>query len=226
MDEARWKIVEEAFSRAIELPEETRRSAVEQMCAGDASLVQDVLKLIEEDQRANTLLDSNIDHVAQALLDFGHLPSLVRQQIGPYRLMKLLGEGGMGVVYLAERTDIGGIVAIKLLRDAWLSPMRRERFRVEQRTLAQLNHPSIARIYDSNTLEDGTPWFVMEYADGLPLTEHWSRHEGTLRDTLELLRRICEAVHYAHNHAIIHRDLKPSNILVNEQGNIKLLDFG
>ncbi len=226
MDEAKWKIVEDVFSRAIDLPVETRRSAVEEMCAGDESIVHDVLELLEEDARDHPLLDSNVDRAAEALLDLGQLPSLVRQQIGPYRLLKLLGEGGMGVVYLAERTDIGGHVAIKLLRDAWFSPMRRERFRVEQRTLAQLNHPSIARIYDANTLEDGTPWFVMEYADGLPLTEHWKRYEGTIREGLQLFRKVCAAVQYAHDHAIIHRDLKPSNILVTADGEVKLLDFG
>jgi serine/threonine-protein kinase len=185
-----------------------------------------VLALIEEDLRDQPLLDSGIDQAAGNLLQFGPLPSLVRRQIGPYRLLKLLGEGGMGVVYLAERTDIGGLVAIKLLRDAWLSPMRRERFRVEQLALAQLNHPSIARIYDSNALRDGTPWFVMEYADGLPLTEHWKQHGGSIREGLQLFRRVCEAVRYAHDHAIIHRDLKPSNILVLEEGTVKLLDFG
>ncbi len=160
------------------------------------------------------------------MIDLGRLPSLVQKQIGPYRLLRLLGEGGMGVVYLAERTDIGGQVAIKLLRDAWLSPMRRQRFQIEQHTLAQLNHPSIARIYDANTLEDGTPWFVMEYAEGLPLNEYLHTHTASIRERLELLRRVCEAVEYAHSHAIIHRDLKPSNILVNDNGEVKLLDFG
>jgi serine/threonine-protein kinase len=226
MDETRWKAVEDIFSRAADLPTPLQRAAVDEMCAGDESLAAEVLELLEEDRRANPLLDSNVDEAARALLDFGPLPSLIRQQIGPYRLLKLLGEGGMGVVYLAERTDIGGLVAIKLLRDAWLSPMRRQRFRVEQLTLAQLNHPSIARIYDSNTLEDGTPWFVMEYAEGLPLTEHWKQHEGTVRECLLLFRRVCEAVQYAHDHAIIHRDLKPSNILVTSDGAVKLLDFG
>jgi eukaryotic-like serine/threonine-protein kinase len=226
MDPAKWKAAEEVFSRAVDLPTELQQSAVEEMCGDDASLIVDVLALLEEDRRDQPLLDSGMDQAAGNLLQFGRLPSLVRRQIGPYRLLRLLGEGGMGVVYLAERTDIGGFVAIKLLRDAWLSPMRRERFRVEQLALAQLNHPSIARIYDSNTLEDGTPWFVMEYADGLPFTEHWKQCGGSLREGLQLFRRVCEAVRYAHDHAIIHRDLKPSNILVTSEGAVKLLDFG
>jgi serine/threonine-protein kinase len=230
MDESRWQQIQQIFEQAVELPRSTQPSAVATLCGGDEALQAEVLQMLEADARADPLLDSGLDHAAFAVLDFGALPSLVEQQIGPYRLIKLLGEGGMGIVYLAERTDIGGQVAIKLLRDAWFSPMRRERFRTEQLTLAQLNHPAIARIYDSNTLEDGTPWFVMEYADGLPLNEYWAKFKmeraGTLRDCLRLIRRVAEAVQYAHSHAIIHRDLKPSNILVIETGEVKLLDFG
>ncbi len=226
MDELRWQEIQEIFARAADLPQASQRAAVEEMCGDDDDLMNDVLEMLAEDARANPLLDASLSETALAALDFGPLRSLIQQQIGPYRLLELLGEGGMGVVYLAERTDIGGKVAIKLLRDAWLSPMRRQRFRIEQLTLAQLNHPSIARIYDSNTLEDGTPWFVMEYAVGLPLTDHWSRHGGSVRACLLLMLRVCEAVQYAHSHAIIHRDLKPSNILVSDAGEVKLLDFG
>jgi serine/threonine-protein kinase len=234
MDEQRWQQIQDVFSRAVDLPREAQHSAVEEICAGDESLRSEVLEMLAEDAVANPLLDASLDETARAVLDFGPLPSMIKREIGPYRLLSLLGEGGMGVVYLAERTDIGGKVAIKLLRDAWLSPMRRQRFQMEQLTLAQLNHPSIARIYDSNTLEDGTPWFVMEYADGLPLTDYWNKKglangeaDGrTIRDCLRLMRRVFEAVQYAHSHAIIHRDLKPSNILVSEAGEVKLLDFG
>ena len=226
MDEGRWQKVQDVFGRAADLPRRLQQAAVDEMCGGDEALIRDVLEMLEEDACVNPLLDGSLSDTARAVLDFGPLPSLIQQQIGPYRLLELLGEGGMGVVYLAERTDIGGKVAIKLLRDAWLSPMRRQRFRIEQLTLAQLNHPAIARIYDSNTLEDGTPWFVMEYAVGLPLIEHWSRFGVALRDGLRLMLRVCEAVQYAHSHAIIHRDLKPSNILVSDAGEVKLLDFG
>src|SRR5688572_3584109 len=138
----------------------------------------------------------------------------------------MLGEGGMGVVYLAERGDLGSKAAIKIRRDAWLSPARRERFAVEQRTLAQLNHPSIARLYDADTLPDGTPWFVMEYVEGVPLTAFCDTHASTIPERLRLFRDVCEAVQHAHRHAIIHRDLKPSNILVTQDGTGKLLDFG
>lgn len=226
MDESRWQQIQQIFEHAVALPRELQPAAVAELCPGDEALQRDVLQMLEEDARANPLLDAGIDQTARAVLEFGSLPSLVEKQIGPYRLLRLLGEGGMGVVYLAERTDIGGQVAIKLLRDAWFSPMRRERFRMEQQTLAQLNHPAIARIYDANTLEDGTPWFVMEYADGVPLNEYWAKHAGSVRDCIRLIRRVAEAVQYAHGHAIIHRDLKPSNILVSDSGEVKLLDFG
>src|SRR3989449_5746996 len=116
----------------------------------------------------------------------------------------------MGVVYLAEREDLGSVAAIKILRDAWLSPDRRERFASEQRTLAQLNHPAIARLYDADTLPDGTPWFVMEYVEGVPLTEFCEHHASSIPERLRLFRAVCEAVEHAHRHLIVHRDLKPS----------------
>ena len=117
-------------------------------------------------------------------------------------------------------------VAIKILRDAWVSPARRERFNAEQRTLAQLNHPSIARLYDADTSPDGTPFFVMEYVEGVPLTEYCKAQKCTIPERLRLFREVCEAVLYAHQHAVIHRDLKPSNILVKGDGSVRLLDFG
>ncbi|HYU37206.1 MAG TPA: serine/threonine-protein kinase, partial [Gemmatimonadales bacterium] len=137
-----------------------------------------------------------------------------------------LGQGGMGVVYLAEREDLGSVAAIKILRDAFLSPERRERFASEQRTLAQLNHPAIARLYDASTLPDGTPWFVMEYVEGVPLTTFCEEHASSITERLRLFRAVCEAVEHAHRHLIVHRDLKPSNILVTPDGSVKLLDFG
>ena len=130
------------------------------------------------------------------------------------------------MVYLAEREDLKSLVAIKILRDAWLSPARRDRFAREQRTLAQLNHPSIARLYDADTLADGTPCFVMEYVEGIPLTDYCNKYQCSIERRIQLFRAVCEAVLYAHQHAVIHRDLKPSNILVKSDGSVRLLDFG
>ena len=163
--------------------------------------------------------------MAHDLLE-GDLGALPRTEFGPYRLEAVLGEGGMGVVYLAERSDLGSRAAIKILRDAWLSPARRERFTSEQRTLAQLHHPAIAQLYDADVLPDGTPWFAMEYVEGVPLTEYSRSRVQSISDRLRLFRAVCEAVQHAHSHAVIHRDLKPSNVLVKADGTVKLLDFG
>jgi non-specific serine/threonine protein kinase/serine/threonine-protein kinase len=148
------------------------------------------------------------------------------QQFGPYRLKKVLGEGGMGVVWLAEREDAGNLVAIKFLPHAGLSPARRERFAREIKTLAKLKHPLIARLYDAGTLADGTPWFVMEYVEGIRFTDYCRREERPVEERLRLFRSVCEAVQYAHGQEVIHRDLKPSNILVEQDGTPRLLDFG
>jgi len=171
MDSARWERIQSLFHQVADLPAPDRRSFLTTACGGDDGLVSEVLALVEEDTRASSLLDRDLAHVAHQVLDEDVPASLPFKEFGPYRIKQVLGEGGMGVVYLAQRTDLGSLVAIKILRDAWLSPARRERFASEQRTLAQLNHPSIARLYDADSLDDGTPWFVMEYVEGVPITE-------------------------------------------------------
>jgi eukaryotic-like serine/threonine-protein kinase len=226
MDSTRWERIQSLFHDVADLPEPEQRTFLKTACGDDEELAAEVLALVEEDARGSSLLDRDLAHVAHDVLD-GEVPlSLPFKEFGPYRIKAALGEGGMGVVYLAERTDLGSLVAIKILRDAWLSPARRERFASEQRTLAQLNHPSIARLYDADTLDDGTPWFVMEYVEGVPLTEYCSEHACSIEKRLQLFRAVCEAVQYAHQHAVIHRDLKPSNILVKPDGTVRLLDFG
>jgi serine/threonine-protein kinase len=169
-----------------------------------------------------SVLDQDIAKVTEDLFS----DATILRDFGPYKVRRLLGQGGMGVVYLAEREDLGNQVAIKILRDAWLHPSRRERFDSERKVLAQLNHPCIAHLYDANTFSDGTPWFVMEYVEGMPLTEYCEKYRCGIDRKLQLLRTVCEAVQYAHEQAIIHRDLKPSNIFVKSDGSIRLLDFG
>src|SRR6185503_9974423 len=183
-------------------------------------LVDEVLALLDEEARTS-LLDQDVAAIAHDVVLPRRSLSFDPEQFHPYRLQRPLGEGGMGVVYLAERLDLGSQVAIKILRDGWLSPARRERFQSEQRTLAQLNHPGIARLYDAHTLADGTPWFVMEYVDGVPLTEHCTTRRSSIPDRLTLFRAVCDAVQYAHDLGVIHRDLKPSNILVKSDGSVR-----
>jgi eukaryotic-like serine/threonine-protein kinase len=226
MDSARWHRIQGLFHDAADAPQAERRACLEAACGDDEELIVEVLAMLDEDASGHSLLDRNLADVAQETLAKAVPLSLILQEFGPYRILKLLGEGGMGVVYLAERKDLGTQVAVKVLRDAWLSPARRERFASEQRTLAQLSHPSIARLYDADTLEDGTPCFVMEYVDGVPLTHYCRQHDCSVEQRLQLFRSVCEAVQHAHGHAVIHRDLKPSNILVKSDGSVRLLDFG
>ena len=226
MSASRWERVQTVFHLAADLPEAERQSYVRAECADDPTLAAEVIEMLAEDARDESLLDRDVSHVARAMLDAAPTDVLPLDNFGPYRIASVLGKGGMGVVYLAERADLGSKAAIKILRDAWLSSSRRERFAAEQRTLAQLNHPSIARLYDADSLPDGTPWFVMEYVEGKPLTAYCDTHASSIPARLRLFRDVCDAVQHAHAHAIIHRDLKPSNILVREDGTVKLLDFG
>jgi serine/threonine-protein kinase len=213
------------FQEALALPDDgTRRAFLAQTCGDDRELAAEVAAMLDEDRSNDSVLDRGVERVAGSMLDSAPPPPGTR--IGRYTVKGLLGEGGMGVVCLAEREDLGSIVAIKVLRDAWLSPARRERFQSEQRLLAQLNHLGIARLYDADTLPDGTPWFAMEYVEGLPLTDYCRRHDCSVERRLQLFRQACEAVRFAHAHAVIHRDIKPSNILVKQDGSVRLLDFG
>jgi eukaryotic-like serine/threonine-protein kinase len=223
LDAERWHAIQELFHRALEQPAQERTAFLERATAGDGDLLAAVLRLLDADARTDGLLDRDVGEIAGEVLD-GSVPRF--RTVGPYRVVRVLGQGGMGVVYLAERDDIGARVAVKVLRDASLSPGRRERFQAEQRTLAALGHPSIARLYHADVLDDGTPYFVMEYVEGLPLGEYCRSGGLGLRGRIELLRDVCEAVDFAHRRAVIHRDLKPSNILVGRDGSPRLLDFG
>jgi serine/threonine protein kinase/tetratricopeptide (TPR) repeat protein len=224
MEGARWERIQALFHAACDLPAEERAEFLRGECGGDFELLVEVEALVDADARGGSILERPVAAVADDLL--GGPDAFTAQSLGPYTIKEVLGEGGMGVVYLAERSDLGSVVAIKILRDAWLSPARRERFAAEQRTLAQLSHPAIARIYDADSLPEGTPWFAMEYVEGVPITEYCRAHDTSIEGRLELFRGVCEAVQHAHGHAVIHRDLKPSNILVTRDGRVKLLDFG
>ncbi len=223
---AQWQRMQDAFHEASELPHESQRAHVETRSGGDATFVAHVIAMLDEDARTDSMLDRGLAQVATSLLDTTATDDVPSGDFGPYRLVRRLGEGGMAVVYLAEREDLGSAAAIKLMHHAWMSPARRERFASEQRTLAQLNHPGIAHLHDAGTLPDGTPWIAMEYVDGLTLTEWTHARALPLNARLRLFRDICEAVQHAHGHLIVHRDLKPSNILVTADGRVKLLDFG
>ena len=173
-----------------------------------------------------------LDHgAAGALRTMGSTESandLVGQRIGAYRLLRLVGEGGMGSVYLAERDDgdFQQRAALKLIRADFLNDEARARFLRERRILAQLTHPHIAQLHDGGVAANGTPYFTLEYVEGEPITKYCDARKLVIRDRLRLVLQVCAAVAYAHRNLIVHRDLKPSNIFVTNDGEVKLLDFG
>ena len=225
MDRERARLIDDLFLRALDLPVAERGEAL-RATGADASVVAEVMKLLALDAETgdDSVLSRGLAETASRLLD--PETTALPADIGPYHMLSVLGEGGMGTVFRAERGDTKGAVAIKILRDARFSPERRHRFEREQRLLAQLRHPAIAQIYDAGTLPDGTPFFAMELVDGVPITQYCSEHRSSIDDRLRLFRAVCGAVQHAHQQAVIHRDLKPSNVLVTRDGQVKLLDFG
>jgi serine/threonine-protein kinase len=225
MDSGRWERVQTIFHDTLARPEADRQSFLETECSGDATLMVEILTMLAADGGHTSVLDRGLSALAyQSLAASGE--GAPPQEPGPYGLIRILGEGGMGVVWLAKRRDVGNLVAIKFLLHAGLSPSRRDRFAREIRLLAKLRHPYIARLYDAGALPEGTPWFVMEYVEGARLADHCRDPRFSVQDRLRLFLRVCEAVQYAHSQEIIHRDLKPSNIMVATDGTPRLLDFG
>ncbi len=204
MTPERWQHVKSQFDRALELPPEQRAAF-----------------LASADPAVADLLAHHHQSTANQWLDFHNTPA--PNQIGPYRIVKPLGHGGMGSVYLAERDD-GAFrqqVAIKLIHPSAI-PDSVHRFRQERQILADLQHPHIARLLDGGETPDGTPYLVMEYIEGQPLLSF----QGPLPAKLALVLQLCQALQYAHSNLIVHRDCKPANILVTPAGQVKLLDFG
>jgi serine/threonine protein kinase/Tfp pilus assembly protein PilF len=227
VESTHWEQLQSLFHRAVELPEIERERFLKCACDGESALEAELLAMLQSDGRGTipSLLEQGLPGIAGQFVGLPEEAVLVRE-IGPYRLLRVLGEGGMGVVWLAKRQDTDALVAIKFLPNANLSPARRERFAREIKTLAKLRHPYIARLYDAGTLADSTPWFVMEYVEGERLTDYVRERSHTADEILQLFRKVCEAVRYAHSQEIIHRDLKPSNIMVEKDGAPRLLDFG
>lgn len=155
-------------------------------------------------------------------------PSLVGRRVGPFSVLRRLGQGGMGTVYEAERVDASYTqrVALKTLWRGADSEVLLQRFRSERQILASLRHPHIAQLLDGGATTEGTPWLALEYVDGVPIDEYCDAHRLDVRERLDLFRQVCSAVHFAHRNLVVHRDLKPSNVFVTGDGSVKLLDFG
>lgn len=215
--------LEQLFHAALERPDAERRAWLEHACDGEEALLARVLALLDADVQDG---DPVADPVERSLEGMGSVPTEGRR-LGPWRVLRALGEGGMGSVVLAERADdeYHRKVAIKLIR-GFPDSASLERLRAERQILADLHHPDIATMIDGGTTDDGQPYLVMEYVEGRPI-DAWCTAQGVdLTGRVALVRRLCAAVHHAHQNLVIHRDLKPDNVLVTDDGRPVLLDFG
>jgi serine/threonine-protein kinase len=221
----RWDEADRLFDRALDVPPEDRDRWLEQACAGNAALREQVEALLRADTAAERFLELDAARCMEPLLNEADAEGL---RIGPYRVERELARGGMGVVYLAERSDgqFRQRVALKLIKRGMDSDEIHRRFLAERQILAQLDHPHIARLLDGGVTGEGQPWFAIEYVDGTPITVHCDSRQLGVEERLRLFLAVCDAVRHAHQNLVVHRDLKPSNILVTAGGQAKLLDFG
>lgn len=227
MSPERWRRVDEVFHRALDAPTGERTALLEAACAGDDALRREVESLLHSDARAEEFLEAPAAG-APVGTPAEDGAGLVGGRVGRYRVLGLIGAGGMGAVYLGERDDgqFRQRAAIKVIKRGMDTDEIVRRFRAERQTLATLNHPNICRLLDGGVTEDGRPYLVMEHIEGTRIDEYCDRERLDVRRRLELFRAVCAGVQYAHQNLVIHRDLKPGNILVSPDGAPKLLDFG
>jgi tetratricopeptide (TPR) repeat protein len=215
--------VESIFQEVMETSGSLRSAMLETACHGDVELleeVQSLLKACEQEELATASLQADAGRELEAGSN--------KKRFGPYELDRLIGQGGMGAVYLAHRADgqFDQQVAIKLIDLPFVTSLFQERFRQERQILARLSHPNIARMLDGGVSDNGELYLVLEYVNGLPIQQYCKNHSLSIRDRIVLFRSVCAAVHFAHQNLVVHRDLKPDNIIVLEDGTPKLLDFG
>jgi eukaryotic-like serine/threonine-protein kinase len=223
----RWRQIESLFVQAAECPVGERRTFLDQVCGTDDDLRRELESLLDCDTPDQRLVDIPVlPGISPDELDSSS--AMGGGRIGPYRLIRQIGHGGMGAVYLGIRDDdqYQKQVAIKLLKRGMDTDVMLRRFRRERQILANLEHPFIARLIDGGATEVGLPYLVMEYVDGVPITTYCAEKGLSITERLRLFRLVCEAVQYAHQNLVVHRDIKPSNILTSREGMPKLLDFG
>lgn len=225
---ARWERIQAVFHAVLAAEPARRNELLDSRCGDDAALRREVRELLNAEQGADGFLDSFARRAGLPFVDAPKGPSLEGRRFGAYRLLRLIGQGGMGVVYLAQRDDrqFEKEVAVKLLPVGLRDDVARARFLSERRILAGLDHPGIARLLDAGITDDGTPFFVMEYVEGEPIDRYCERRNLRIADRIRLFLQVCEAVEHAHQSLVVHRDLKPANVLVTGEGRVKLLDFG
>jgi serine/threonine protein kinase/tetratricopeptide (TPR) repeat protein len=216
----RFRRARDLFDRALDLPTQQRRAFLEGECSGDRELLDEVVSLLDNWRDDDELLDKP---AASKVRD-----PMEGRQAGPYKMVRRIGRGGMGSVYLAVRADeqFRRRVAVKLVHPGFDDGQILARFENERNTLAVLDHPYIVKLLDAGTTEDGLPYLVMDYIDGESADDYCDRNRLVTDARLQLFRKLCAAVHYAHQNLVVHRDLKPSNIIVTPAGEPRLLDFG
>jgi eukaryotic-like serine/threonine-protein kinase len=222
MDPDRFARLQELFHGARDLAPAERRAYLQTASGGDRALIDEALLLLAAEESDTGSLAEGVRVALSALArDAG-----ARERIGPYRILRELGEGGMGVVYLAVRDDDAYRKRVAIKVASAVGDRGEMRFVQERQILATLEHPGIARLLEGGATESGRPYLVMEYVEGEPIDVYCDRRELTIAARLELFRLVCQAVHHAHQSLVVHRDIKPSNILVTASGQPKLLDFG
>ena len=210
------------LEQALDQPQKARRDFVRKATVGNEALKARVLSLLKLDSQ------NTIKFLTGHAVFEGEEQDISNTDIGSYRITELIGKGGMGAVYKAERRtgDFNHDVAIKLIRPGALSEPLVDRFARERQTLADFSHPNIARLFDGGTKDDGAPYIIMEYIDGLPIIEWAGQNQLDIKARLGLFKDACTAVGYAHQNLIVHRDITPTNVLVTQDGIVKLIDFG
>ena len=227
---ATWRRALELFDEIAELAPRERAARIEAVRASEPELHRCLEALLAADRDGDSRLDDGVERLLPGLLDAadGVLERWIGRELGPYRIVRLLGVGGMGAVFLGERCDgqFEQRVALKVARTGLASEAAIGRFLAERRILAGLEHPRIARLLDGGVSAEGLPYFAMEYVEGAPITESCAAAGLDVGARVRLFLGICDAVDYAHRRLVVHRDLKPSNLLVSAAGEVKLLDFG
>ena len=223
-----WQQSQRIFDHAITLPIDQRDEYIKNQCAGSEQLLELVNELLEADQPTQLHNDNTLAVAVVDALDNLETDKFLSLELDNYRLLKKIGQGGMGTVFYAERNDdsFHKKVAIKIMRAGFGSDDRQRRFITERQILADLEHPQIARLLDGGTTADDQPYVVMEYVDGQDIIKYADADQLSITQRLALFRECCAVIQYAHDHLIVHRDIKPSNLLIDQYGNLKLLDFG
>ena len=229
MDQQKWNVIKDLFSQAQKLPREQQEAFVQQHCDSDTEALQQVMEMLDAQQ--NKSFEPNLTGLVSASatdLIMGETVLKPGDMIERFEIIKSIGEGGMGAVFLATRKqdDFEQLVAIKVIHRKYLTDQSLQRFRRERQILASLNHKNIASFIGGGETEQGHPYIVLEYVEGVPITQYCQQHDLSVSQRIILFNQVVEAVMYAHQNFIVHRDIKPNNILVNTQGEVKLLDFG